>query len=477
MALHAVTDTLPRSARRSGLAWTLGPGTLLGRYRLLTVLASGGMGSVWVARDVAGSASSPNDLAAVKVIRAGLAEDAQFRRMFLDEARLAGLIQDPHVVRVFGFGDEGSVLYQAMELVEGVSLAGLLKRQTGPLPVRIAILIVLDALRGLHAAHELRDDTGAPLELVHRDVSPQNILLSVEGCAKITDFGIAKALGRLQDETETGAVKGKLAYMAPEQLTRRSVDRRSDVFAAGVVLWELLTGERLFRGEDFIETMNNVVGMAIPDPRQLVSELPLAIANVAMTALDRSPARRFTTAAGMRAALERAASAEGLLASPRELADYVAHHCAADLEPLHALVRDVAPAALPTEVPRPTPRRARLLLAGVVVALGATAMVPWLGRDDRASATEAATPEPAASAEGAGVAASAVVPVEPPAIDPRPATAAAATATPRAAGAVPPSRTAPRKASAREGQRDVGSPSATASAPVARSKFGNPYAP
>ncbi|HEX3344281.1 MAG TPA: serine/threonine-protein kinase, partial [Polyangiaceae bacterium] len=230
-------------------------GMRLGRYELLTLLASGGMAQVFIAR-LAGQHGFER-LVALKTMRPEHAESDAFRRMFLDEAQLAARIRHVNVVEVLDLGDEQGIVYQAMTLVEGDSVAALLRRrrQLGArgLPHGVAARIVADVLSGLHAAHELTDADGRALHIVHRDVSPQNVLVSVDGIAKIADFGIAKARLRLADETDAGQIKGKFAYMAPEQLERRTTDRRADVFSTGVMLWEALTGKRLFGGIDLIE--------------------------------------------------------------------------------------------------------------------------------------------------------------------------------------------------------------------------------
>ena len=183
--------------------------------------------------------------------------------MFLDEARLAARIHHPNVVSTLDVG-EGEQLYLVMEYIEGDRISGLIKaaaRKGERVPVPVTLRIMIDVLSGLHAAHELRDHQGHPLNIVHRDVSPQNILVGVDGVTRITDFGIAKAEARLT-VTREGQVKGKMSYMAPEQLSSTNVNRRADVYAAGVVLWEALTGRRLFRADTEAETLNGIPRIA-----------------------------------------------------------------------------------------------------------------------------------------------------------------------------------------------------------------------
>src|SRR5262249_45766523 len=182
-------------------------------------------------------------------------------------------------------------------------------RKGGPIPIPVAMRIVLDALAGLHAAHELVDPHGVPVGLVHRDCSPQNILVGIDGCARIIDFGVARAALRLT-RTRSGMLKGKLAYMAPEQVRGdRDLDRRCDVFAMGIVLWELLTGRRLFKSESELATLAAVLDQPVPPVRAFAPQVPEALEEVCLRALERDRAQRFATAADMASALEAAAMA------------------------------------------------------------------------------------------------------------------------------------------------------------------------
>ena len=298
-------------------------GRVLGRYELLTEIASGGMASVFLgrARGVAGF----ERVVAVKVCHPHLRLDEEFAEMFLDEARLAAKIHHPNVVSTLDVGEDDGRLYLVMEYIEGDRLSGLIKaagKRGRRIPPPIAARIFIDLLSGLHAAHELADHDGADLSVVHRDVSPQNVLVGVDGVARITDFGIAKTEARV---TETGLkqVKGKLAYMAPEQLAGEGVTRRTDLYSAGVVLWETLTGRRLFRGETDVDTVQLVVKGDVPPPSELVPGLDPAFDAVVLRAVDRDPARRFATAAAFAEALEdlplRVANARAVSALVQEL--------------------------------------------------------------------------------------------------------------------------------------------------------------
>ncbi|HTQ43686.1 MAG TPA: serine/threonine-protein kinase [Polyangiaceae bacterium] len=386
------TESLPERAvgrRRPELEPRLG--MRLGRYELLVPLASGGMAQVWVAR-LAGEHGFAR-LVAVKTMRPEHAESDAFRRMFLDEARLAARIAHANVVEVLDLGEEGEgIVYLAMTLVEGDSVAGLLRarRRIGArgLPHGIAARVVGDVLSGLHAAHELRDEEGRPLQLVHRDVSPHNVLVGLDGIAKIADFGVAKARSRLADETEAGQVKGKFAYMAPEQLERRAVDRRSDVFSTGVVLWEALTGEKLFAGIDLIDTIARLRDTTIPDVRDVAPDVPAPIAEVTAKALERDPARRFGSAAEMGDALERAARECGAVASAKEVGALVEGLCGEEIQRRREAARD-AVRAVTRGGPGPTEGIAASVAAGTETAT-TTVVDATRGRRTRGIAVAAA---------------------------------------------------------------------------------------
>ena len=213
----------------------------LGRYELLHPIASGGMAQVWAAEQTGDLGF--RKLIALKTIRPDFAFDPTFRAMFLDEAQLASRIRHANVVEVLDLGVEGPTIFQAMTFVEGAPLSAWLNRAgSNRLPLGAGLRITIDMFHGLHAAHELCDDEGKALGLVHRDVSPQNVLIGIDGIAKLADFGIAKAFGRQAEETTYGDVKGKLGYVAPELLDGYPATPQSDLFSAGVVLWEILTG-------------------------------------------------------------------------------------------------------------------------------------------------------------------------------------------------------------------------------------------
>jgi serine/threonine-protein kinase len=314
-------------------------GQKLDRFELITELASGGMGTVYLAR--LGGAGGFQRLYAIKVLHEHLAKHSEFIEMFLDEARLAASIHHPNVVSIVEIGASEAGHYLVMDYVEGDTAAQLFSaaaQDKKRVPIRVILRIVLDVLAGLHAAHERQDDEGHPLEIVHRDVSPHNILVGVDGASRITDFGIARAATRLAI-TRSGQLKGKLAYMAPEQARSESVDRRADVFAMGICLWEMLTGDRLFKADGEGETLNRVLYEPIPTPRSVDPEIPPEIDEVCMKALTRDPDARYLTAAEFADALERAARALDVLGSHREVAASVSDHLGADVKERRAELR------------------------------------------------------------------------------------------------------------------------------------------
>jgi len=283
----------------------------VGRYDICFELAAGGMATVYLAR-VDGPGGF-RKLVALKCIHPHLVRQSGFVEMFLDEARLASRISHPNVCSVFDFGFADSTYYIAMEMLVG-EMAGRVCRVVeqhptlSPLPAHAGYCgrIIADAAEGLHAAHELRGDDGQPLQVVHRDVSPQNLIITYDGSVKVMDFGIARALDQLH-LTRTGTVRGKFPYMAPEQLEQAVVDRRADVWSLGVVLWELLTGKRLFHREREVDTMRAVLSAPIPAPSSVRPGIPRAFDEIALRALARNPARRYATARELVLALERPA--------------------------------------------------------------------------------------------------------------------------------------------------------------------------
>jgi eukaryotic-like serine/threonine-protein kinase len=306
-----------------------------GRYLLAQEIGAGGMATVHLGRAL--GAAGFRRTVAVKRLHAHLSKDADFLAMFVDEARLAARVRHPNVVSTIDVAAIDGQLLLVMEYVLGESLSRLLRTfqqrgETIPLPIVSATII--GVLCGLHAAHDALDEHGEPLGLVHRDVSPQNVIVGVDGIARVLDFGIAKAAGRLQS-TRDGQLKGKFAYMAPEQMANAPVDRRADVYAASVILWEMLANRQLFRGESDAAIFREAMMSEAPPPTSLVPGLPAVLDGIVMRGLARDPNDRYPTARDMALAIESAV----LPATSRCLGEWVE---GAAREALDARIRAVA---------------------------------------------------------------------------------------------------------------------------------------
>ena len=334
------------------------PGYFLDRYELLCPLADGGMASVWVAR-LRGKHGFEK-LLAIKTILPQFAADERFQEMFLDEARIASRIEHANVAQIVDVGEQHDITYLVMEWVDGDSLSRLyrtLKKKNVALPMNVLLRIVADACGGLQAAHELRDERGALLGVVHRDVSPQNILVSQRGMAKLIDFGIAKARDRVIGETNAGLLKGKIHYMAPEQALGTAVDRRADVFAVGAMLYHYLSGSPPFDGANQLAVLKRLTsGMpALPLP----ASVPAPVAAVVMRALALSPDARFATAADLQAAIEAAMIESKLTCTQAQVAAFVVEHGASRItsrkEAIDLALSAAAERARVRDVLRPNP--------------------------------------------------------------------------------------------------------------------------
>ncbi|HTA89071.1 MAG TPA: protein kinase [Polyangiaceae bacterium] len=275
-----------------------------GRYTIYDEIASGGMATVHLGK--ARGAFGFSNTVAIKRLFPQMAKDPEFVAMFLDEARLASRVRHPNVVTVLDVLSEGGELCLVMEYVEGESLSVLcraLREARKPIPIPIAVAITSSILHGLHAAHQATDQLGVPLGLVHRDVSPQNVIVGVDGVARLIDFGIAKAAGR-SSVSRDGQLKGKIPYMAPEQIQGGVINHRTDIYGAAVILWELLSGERLFDGE----TQGIILGLVLDDVVHKASEYnPLVSAELdalTLRGLDRDSSRRFDSARAFALELE-----------------------------------------------------------------------------------------------------------------------------------------------------------------------------
>jgi serine/threonine-protein kinase len=300
------------------------PGTFfLGRYRVVDEIGVGGMASVHLARmDGPGGFQK---WVAIKRIHPHLVEDDQFVDMFLDEARIAAGINHANVAQVFDLGKDENTYWIAMEYLHGEPLREVMRRAEDKRAVvtpELAARICSDAAEGLHAAHELRGKNGQLLGLVHRDVTPHNLFLTYDGYTKVVDFGIAKVADRLSS-TRAGTLKGKLAYMSPEQVRGAEVDRTTDIFALGVVLWELTTSQRLFRMDTDLDTLEKVQACVVPPPSSLVPDYPVELESVVMKALAKRKQDRFQTARELSRALQNFLMRRGAFVGPEEVAQFV----------------------------------------------------------------------------------------------------------------------------------------------------------
>jgi serine/threonine protein kinase len=330
---------------------------LLGRYALHGEIAAGGMAAVHLGR-LLGPVGFARTVA-IKRLHPQFAKDPAFVAMFLDEARLASRIRHPNVVPTLDVVSIDDEIFLVMEYVHGESLAKLIKSSNARdelVPVEIAVSILVQALHGLHAAHEATSERGKPLQIVHRDVSPHNLLVGIDGVTSVLDFGIAKATSRMQ-VTQDGQLKGKLAYMAPEQIEHAEVDRRVDVYAAAAVLWEVLTGRRLFVEGNPARLMKQVLDSELMPPRELIPGIPQEVEDIVMKGLARRPDDRFATARDMAIALEET----GLAASQRTIGAWVERTARDALRERATKVADVeadsdiAQPAPPPAPPKPQP--------------------------------------------------------------------------------------------------------------------------
>ncbi|EPX59150.1 serine/threonine protein kinase [Cystobacter fuscus DSM 2262] len=320
--MRDLQPTSPESDTDRFIIWQ--PGLTVGRYNLLTRLAVGGMAEIWLARQ--GGPQGFEKFIAIKRILDSLSSDADFVGMFLDEARLAAQLNHPHIVQIFDLGEEEGAYYIAMEYLPGENLASVARactRQNKVLPLPLAVRIIAHAAEGLAYAHAKLGPDGALLGIVHRDVSPQNILVTYEGLVKVLDFGIAKAATR-ESQTMAGQVRGKAAYMSPEQARGQLLDARSDIFSLGIVLFELVTGTRLFPSMEPLAAMNTLAGETpLPVAHERNPRVPESLSRIISRALARQPGQRFISARHFQAALEEWLRAQPEVPDCSELSSYM----------------------------------------------------------------------------------------------------------------------------------------------------------
>ena len=325
MASHpdSIDDPKPESGLRP-VRQDLDLGNLqLGKYRILGEVGRGGMADVYLA--VAQGLSGFNKLVVLKVIRAEVAEDPDARAMFVNEARLAGRLNHPNVVHTLEVGEEAGRPILVMEHLDGQPLNAVMRRcrrDNSSMPMHMALRVLAESLQGLHYAHTLKDFDGTALRLVHRDVSPQNIFVTYDGQIKMLDFGIAKA-ATTSSETRAGIMKGKAAYMAPEQVSGESIDHRADIYSTGVVLWQLLTGQQWWKGKPQGQILLTVLNGDVPKPSAVCESVDPDLEAICTKAMEVDPDKRFQTALEMHNAIEAALDARPP-ASTRDVGAFVA---------------------------------------------------------------------------------------------------------------------------------------------------------
>jgi serine/threonine protein kinase len=303
-----------------------------GRYELLRRIAVGGMGAVYLARQ-----KGPvgfQKLLVLKRLLPHLSEDDEFIQMFLDEGRIAAHLNHPNIAQIYDLGEVDGQYFIAMEYVHGEAVGPLglrAQQRKVTIPLGLKCRIIADAAAGLDGAHNARSPSGRKLALIHRDVSPQNVLVGFNGGVKLIDFGVAKASGKLS-QTMVGTIKGKHAYMSPEQARGENLDHRSDIFGLGTVFYELLTGVRLFKRDTEFATLKAVVGSKIAPPSELVPEVPKALDAIVLKALARKREERFSTAGELQLALEEFLMQQKLHATPAHLAAFMQDMYAEELE-------------------------------------------------------------------------------------------------------------------------------------------------
>ncbi|MBW2731855.1 MAG: serine/threonine protein kinase [Deltaproteobacteria bacterium] len=332
-----------------------------GRYRLLYRIASGGMANLYLARLASGERFEK--LVAIKRIHHHLAQQEEFIHMLIDEARVAAQVTHPNVAQVTDFGDTPAY-FIAMEYVDGESLVSVMRHAQLSLP--ICAKLIADAAGGLHVAHDLVDRDGTPLQVVHRDISPQNLLVSYDGAMKVIDFGVARARGNLQ-QTASGTIKGKLSYMSPEQISLKPVDRRSDIFSLGIVLYEITTRYRLFKAPNEAATIAKILDGQIAPPTRFIAGYPPDLERIVMRALAHESTARYATAAEMQRDLEAFIFGTGTPVVSGTIAEMMRSSFCDRIEEKRRLLRECEMAPVLSPAPQMEPSSHSLTMGGATV--------------------------------------------------------------------------------------------------------------
>lgn len=320
-----------------------------GKYRLLRKIGMGGMAEVYLAED----ARDPSRRIAIKKIIADLSRNKKLISMLVNEAKLAMMLNHPNIVPIYDFGLIDNHYFMAMEYVEGKDLRDFLKKaysEDRKIPLEVVLYAMVSLLEGLDYAHIKKDNFNKPLEIIHRDISPQNIMISYDGDVKILDFGIAKAKGSLT-ETQAGILKGKFSYMSPEQARGKELDQRSDIFSAGVIFHELLTVKSLFGDQSEIRTIEKVRRAKVPDPRQLNPGIPNDLARIVMKALSKWKWMRYQTARAFQESIISWSAKNGMTINRDVVREYISKEFPPSLEEKIHAVTDKAPTAVLAKIP------------------------------------------------------------------------------------------------------------------------------
>ncbi len=354
------------------------PAVLAGRYELFDVIASGGMATVHFAR-LHGKVGFARTVA-VKRLHPQFAREADFRAMFVDEARVAARVVHPNVAQTLDVVEDGDELFIVMEYIHGLPLSHLMKLAAtdGGIPVSVAAHIMGGVLSGLHAAHEAQDETGQPLKVVHRDVSPQNILVGSDGVARLIDFGVAKAVSQIHT-TREGQLRGKLAYMAPEQIRQGVIDRQTDIFSASIVLWQCLANRRLFEASNDGELIYQLLEAPVSPPSLHRADVPTALDTLTLRGLERDRSARYQTAREMVLEIEKAAP----VISQNAVSEWVQRVAAEPLQERDAVLREVG-----RSTSQPIVASVVEGTETVTVPLGASAVSAAMSSSDRGTLTD-----------------------------------------------------------------------------------------